>query len=166
MPDKTAPGRSIRSGCPPATARKAAAQGIDIVQHRFSVRLMRVTLGSGQEEFLATSRLDPTTAAGASTVPTRPRVRRHLRRAAEAGHGERLRNGIATINAAAVTIDAADKMQALPLRRSSLGMRDDQNCSRGESPAEQGSAWSRTWYEKETPAGRNENGPSSEDRPV
>lgn len=43
---------------PAPAARKAAAQGFEIAQRRFSIRLIRVTLPSGQEEFLATSLLD------------------------------------------------------------------------------------------------------------
>lgn len=43
---------------PAPAARKAAAQGFEVTQRRFSIRLIRVTLPSGQNEFLATSLLD------------------------------------------------------------------------------------------------------------
>ena len=45
---------------PAPAARKAAAQGFEVTQRRFSIRLIRVTLPSGQNEFLATSLLDST----------------------------------------------------------------------------------------------------------
>lgn len=43
---------------PGAALRKAAAQGFSIRQRRFSVRLIRVPLSSGQDEYLVTSLLD------------------------------------------------------------------------------------------------------------
>jgi hypothetical protein len=48
----------VRVEVPAAAARKAAAQGFEINQHHFSLRLVRVLLPSGQCEFLATSLLD------------------------------------------------------------------------------------------------------------
>ncbi len=46
---------------PVAALRKAAAQGIEIREPRFSIRVIRVRLPSGQEEFLVTSLLDSAT---------------------------------------------------------------------------------------------------------
>ena len=43
---------------PPVALRKAAAQGFVIQSPQFSIRVIRVRLSSGQEEFLATSLLD------------------------------------------------------------------------------------------------------------
>ena len=48
----------VEAVVPAPAARKAAAQGIEISQHRFSVRLIRVALANGEQEFLATSLLD------------------------------------------------------------------------------------------------------------
>lgn len=48
----------IRVEVPAAAARKAAAQGFEIEQRCFPIRLVRVRLPSGQTEFLATSLLD------------------------------------------------------------------------------------------------------------
>lgn len=54
----TAPEAIVHVEVPVAAARKAAAQGFEINQRRFSIRLIRVLLPSGQHEFLATSLLD------------------------------------------------------------------------------------------------------------
>lgn len=48
----------IRVEVPAAATRKAAAQGFEIGQRCFLIRLIRVRLPSGQTEFLATSLLD------------------------------------------------------------------------------------------------------------
>lgn len=48
----------IQVEMPAAAVRKAAAQGFAIRERRFPVRLIRVRLSSGQEEFLVTSLLD------------------------------------------------------------------------------------------------------------
>jgi hypothetical protein len=48
----------VRVEVPAAAARKAGAQGFEIKQRHFSLRLVRVLLPSGQREFLATSLLD------------------------------------------------------------------------------------------------------------
>lgn len=48
----------IQVEMPAAAVRKAAAQGFAIRERRFPVRLIRVCLPSGQEEFLVTSLLD------------------------------------------------------------------------------------------------------------
>lgn len=54
----TAPEAILQVDVPAAAARKAAAQGFEIQQRCFSIRLVRVRLPSGQHEFLATSLLD------------------------------------------------------------------------------------------------------------
>ena len=48
----------LQISVPPAALRKAAAQGFVIQSTQFSIRVIRVCLPSGQEEFLVTSLLD------------------------------------------------------------------------------------------------------------